>query len=433
MKMRTLLKITAAMVALAVISCEKPQVDPQQPGPEQPDTEQPTPEVPETPELPQLEVNTYEIGGERNPFGSVAVSNFGEYVCIAATPAEGVENFDEVFEQEEYFYVAVSPLLVGQEFDLMQEERLFTVMSALDGAYLESVAPSIREEIVSGTCLFDYKEGVAAVEAHIQLADGAYLSVKLSAEEPGIVVNENTFAIAGNQKPVRTAFRLVEDGVTALYLTPAGISYFDDLPITTYYAYVILDSSKCHGRTLGVEDLIAVGYADNFNELIVDSREVKTTGIVNVAADPDDPTHFVVAMDLDFDGTSLEVTFDGKTLDANAKEVIESKFKYEGKSYGITGVSLGYMPEKGDVYAVRVKTERNDEVVISLPAKFLDGNAHGFSQSADLFIEYDGVVYSKANGSSGTVTIGVDDGMININVTNYNNLEIIYEGPYEGA
>ena len=165
----------------------------------------------------------------------------------------------------------------------------------------------------------------------------------------------------------------------------------------------------------------------------MDSREVKTTGIVNVAADPDDPTHFVVAMDLDLDGTSLEVSFDGKTLDANAKEVIESKFKYEGKSYGITGVSLGYMPEKGDVYAVRVKTERNDEVVISLPAKFLDGNAHGFSQSADLFIEYDGVVYSKANGSSGTVTIGVDDGMININVTNYNNLEIIYEGPYEGA
>ena len=66
MKMRTLLKITSAILALAVISCEKPQVDPQQPGPEQPDpehpgTEQPTPEVPETPELPQLEVNTYEV------------------------------------------------------------------------------------------------------------------------------------------------------------------------------------------------------------------------------------------------------------------------------------------------------------------------------------------------------------------------------------
>ena len=126
MKMRTLLKITSAILALAVISCEKPQVDPQQPGPEQPGPEQPTPEVPETPELPQLEVNTYEVDGERNHFGSVAVSNFGEYVCIAATPAEGVENFDEVFEQEEYFYVAVSPLLVGREFDMMQEGKLFS-------------------------------------------------------------------------------------------------------------------------------------------------------------------------------------------------------------------------------------------------------------------------------------------------------------------
>lgn len=431
MKMRTLLKITSAILALAVISCEKPQVDPQQPGTEHPGIEQPTPEVPETPELPQLEVNTYEVDGERNPFGSVAVSNFGEYVCIAATPAEGVENFDDVFEQDEYFYVAISPLLVGHEFDMMQEEKLFTVMSTMDGAFLESVAPSMTEEIVSGTCLFDYKEGVAAVEAHIELADGTYLSVKLSAEEPGIIVNENVFAIAGNQKPVRTAFCLVEDGVTALYITPAGIGYFADLEITTYYAYVILDSSKCHGRTLGVEDLIAVGYADNFNELIVDSREVKTTGTVNVVSDPDDPTHYVVAMNLDFDGTSLEVSFDGKTLDANVKEVIESKFKYEGKSYGITGVSLGYMPEKDDVYAVRVKTERNDELLISLPAKFLDGNAHGFSQSADLYIEYDGVTYSKANGSSGTVTVGVNDGMITINVTNYKNLEIIYEGPYE--
>ena len=428
MKMRTLLKITAAILALAVISCEKP--DPQ-PVPEQPGTEQPTPEVPENPELPQLEVNTYEVDGERNPFGSVAVSNFGEYICIAATPAEGVEDFEEVFDQDEYFYVAISPLLVGQEFDMMQEEKLFTVMSTLDGAYLESVAPSMTEEIVSGTCLFDYKEGVAAVEAHIALADGARLSVKLSAEEPGIIVNENVFAIAGNQKPVRTAFCLVEDGVTSLYITPAGISYFADLEITTYYAYVILDSSKCHGRTLGVEDLIAVGYADNFNELVVDSREVPATGMVNVAADPEDPTHFIVAMNLDFDGTSLEITFDGKALDAKVKEVKESKFKYDGKTYGITGVSLGYMPEKEDVYAVRVMTERGDEAVISLPAKFLDGNAHGFSQSADLYFEYDGVVYSKAGGFSGTVTVGVADGVIKIKVTNYKNLQITYEGPYE--
>jgi hypothetical protein len=78
-----------------------------------------------------------------------------------------------------------------------------------------------------------------------------------------------------------------------------------------------------------------------------------------------------------------------------------------------------------------VWTEKDDVVRITLPSNFLDGNAHGFSQSPNLYIEYDGVVYSKANGSSGTVTAGIYGDNIKIEATNYNNLEVIYEGPYE--
>ena len=418
-------------MAMAVISCEKPQVD----DPILDDSQQEQPEEPDqdNTDSPVLGENMYGIDGVHYTFGSVAVSNIGEYICIAATPAEGIEDFDAIFEQNEYFYVAISPLLNGKEFDMMKEERLFTVISTLESAYVESVAPTMKEEITDGTCLFGCKDGVAEVKANLTLADGTSLSVNLSAEEPGIIVNENIFAIDGVQKPVRTAFRLLEDGTTALYLTPAGISYFDDLDITTYYAYVILDDSKCHGRTLSVEDLIAVGYADNFNSIVIDSNEVPTSGTVNVAADPTDPAHYVVSVDLDFNGTTLEIRFDGNTLDANIKEVIESKLIYEGKSYGITGVVLDEMPDKDEVYSISIKTDHDDVVTISLPAKFLDGNAHGFSQSPDLYIEYEGIVYSKANGSSGTVTAGINDGMIKIEATNYKNLEIVYEGPYESA
>ena len=418
-------------MAMAVISCEKPQVD--DPIVDDPNQEQPADQDQENPQPPVPGENMYGIDGEYYTFGSVAVSNIGEYICIAASPAEGIEDFDAIFEQNEYFYVAISPLLNGKEFDMMKEDRLFTVISTLESAYLESVAPTMKEEITEGTCIFGCKDGQAEVKVDMTLADGTALSVNLSAEEPGIIVNENIFAINGDQKPVRTAFRLLENGTTALYLTPAGITYFDDLDITTYYAYIILDDSKCHGKTLCVEDLIAVGYADNFNSMIVDSREVPASGTVNIASDTTDPAHYVVAVDLDFNGTTLEISFDGNTLDANIKEVIESKLIYDGKSYDITGVVLDEMPDKEDVYAISVKTERDDAVTISLPAKFLDGNAHGFSQSPDLYIEYEGVVYSKANGSSGTVTAGINDGMIKIEATNYNNLEIVYEGPYESA
>lgn len=437
--MKIFVRIAAAFLAVAMISCEKPQTDnPDRLDQEQPGQEIPGPEQPgqgdagqQNPEKPALGDNAYELDGVQAAFSSVALSNIGDYICIAATPSEGVGSFEEIFDQDEYFYVAISPLLNGKQFDMMTEEKVFTVMSTLEGAYLESVASTLTDEITSGTCLFNYKEGVAMVEASIVLADGAELSVKMSAEETGIVVNENIFAIGGNEKPVRTAFRMVEDGTTTLYLTPAGIEYFEDIDITTYYAYIILESGKCHGRTLTVEDVIAVGYADNFNELVVDSRNVATTGTLNIAADPNDMAHYVVALDLDFAGTSLKIRFDGETLDALAKEVVTNEVVYNGASLGIKEVYVDFMPNPECVSTVMIFTERDDIVYIKIPNTYLDGNAYGFSQSQNLYIEYDGVVYSKANGYSGTVTVGFDDNIIKINATNYDNLEITYEGPYE--
>ena len=383
------------------------------------------------PEKPVLEDNTYLVDDVLGSFGSVALSNIGDYVCIAATPTEGVSDFDAVFEQDEYFYVAISPLLNGKEFDMKSEQKVFTVMSTLEGAYLESVASGLTDEITSGKCTFNYTDGKATVVVDIVLTDGSELSVKLSAEEQGIVVNENLFAINGDEKPIRTAFRQLADGNVALYMTPAGISYFEDLQIATYYAYIILDDTQCNGRALTPSDIVAIGYADNFNELIVDSNEAGATGTIKVLADPDDPAHYVVSADVDFGGSTLKLRYDGRALDASVVEVVESEVVYNGKSFGISGVILDRAPGVDGVYHVMIQTERGDVITISLPAKFLDGNAHGFSQSADLYIEYDGTIYSKAEGSSGTVTIGVSGDKIKIEATNYNNLKIIYEGPYE--
>lgn len=304
------------------------------------------------------------------------------------------------------------------------------MMSTLPGAALQSVTPETSQEVESGACLFNCKDGKVNVEVNMVLADGATLTVKLTAEEAGIVVNENLFSIGGNDKPVRASFSKFENGTTAIYLTPAGIEYFADLEIATYYAYIILDDSKCHGKTLSVEDVIAVGYADNLTGLVVDSRDVPATGSINVASDSNDPAHFVVSADLDFDGVSLQLRFDGRTRDANIVQVKESKIVYNGKSLGIKNVALDKQTDVEDVYHVVITTEKDDDICISLPSNFLDGNAHGFSQSPDLYIEYDGVVYSKANGSSGTVTAGIDNNVLKVEATNYKNLEVLYEGPF---
>ena len=379
-----------------------------------------------------LDANTYALDKEKASFGSVEVTNLGEYICIAATPSEGVSSFDAVFEQDEYFYVAISPLLNGKEFDMLTENDLYTVMSTLDGAYLETVAPDMKDEIKDGKCLFDYKDGKATVEVRLTLADGTKLAAKMEAEEPGIVVNENIFAIGGAEKPVRTAFYLKEDGLTTLYLTPAGIDYFEDISITTYYAYIVLDDTQCNGRALDVSDIVAVGYGDNFNEIYVDSREISAKGSLKVYADPTDASHYQVSADITFGGTTLKLRYDGNAIDAGTKEVVKNEVIYNGETYGITNVILNMQPDPVDLTCtVMIFTSRGDMVKINLPVNFLDGNAHGFSQSPDLYMEYDGQRYSKATGYSGTITVAEDGGTIRIEATNYDNLKITYEGPYE--
>lgn len=381
------------------------------------------------PQDTELKENEYILDGDKYSFESVAASNFGEYICIAACPDEGVESFDAIFEQDEYFYVAISPLLNGKEFDLMTEENLYTVISTLSGAELESVTPSTLDDIQEGLCTFTCTEGVVSVEISLTLWDGQTFSAILEAEEPGIVVNENIFALDGNNKPVRTAFRLLEDGMTTLYLTPAGIAFSADLEVATYYAYIVLDDESCHGKTLDVSDVIAVGYVDNINGLVVDSNEIPTTGTLNVLSDPENPAHYVVSADLDFSGTTLKLRFDGRTIDANLVEVIGNEIIYDDNTYAIQGVALD-MPAGDSVCKVMLQSVKG-ELTITLPVDFLDGNAHGFSQSPDLYIEFDGNVFSKANGYSGTVTVGVEDDVMHIDVTNYDNLKITYNGSYE--
>lgn len=430
--MKALKSLLLLVVSAAIcFSCEDPASDPILPEQETPQTPT-TPEEPQKPECPELRQNTYLLEDELYEFESVFVSNFGEYLCIAATPEAGAEDFDAVLEQEEYFYVAISPLLMGKEFDLMQEDDLYTVMSSLDGMSIETVAPGMTAEIISGECSFNYENGCAAVDLNIVLADGTRFETLLSAEEPDLVVNENRFAIDGVEKPVRTAFHLLENGTTTLYLTPAGISFFDELEIVTYYAYIILDDEKCHGKTLGVNDVIAVGYVDNVNMMTVDSREYAATGTLNVAGDPENPAHYVVAADVNIGGVPLNLRYDGSTIDALAKKVVKNEFIYEGTSYGITEVCLNLEPNPVEnTCTVMVFTEREDVVYITMPVDFLDGNAHGFSQSKNLYIKYNDVIYSKAEGYSGTVTVGIDGDTIKINVTNYDNLEVIYEGTFE--
>ena len=72
--------MTAVALVMAA-SCEKPAP---QPGPQPDPIPQPQPP---TPEVDTLKENSYRIDDETYTFQSVAVSNLGENIAIAATPS----------------------------------------------------------------------------------------------------------------------------------------------------------------------------------------------------------------------------------------------------------------------------------------------------------------------------------------------------------
>lgn len=434
--------LICAIIAVAVAACEKPDNNdgstnnppvtetPEEPGTEEP--ENPGTEKPDDPEMPaEPSVNSYILNGEEHQFGSVAVSNFGEYLCIAASTTEGVASFDEMFGQDEYFYIAITPLLNGTEFDLMTETRLYTIMSTLNGAGLESVAPEMKEEISEGVCTFTYENGVAAADIRITLADGNTLAAKLSAEEV-IVVNESTIAVDGDTKPIRSAFYRQEDDVTTLYLTAAGLSYGSELEIAIYYAYLKFDETQCTGKTVSISEISGAGIVNNAQGTHLSTDDTETSGTVNISRNAEDPEHYTVIVHLDFNGTTLDIEYDGTAIDYDIEPEVVYEVLFDNVSYKIKDVTLD-KTVGNDLWRVLVKSEGED-FTITMPSTAFDGNAKGFSQfqkNPDVKVTYGEKVYNKSTGASGTITVGIEEDTIHVEFTNYDNLKVFYEGRFK--
>ena len=246
MKRFGLVLFTAILLTGVVTSCEEVEPTPENPGTENPNPETPTPEP--------LAKNAYAINDATHTFGSVGAMMEGENLLIVATPTSGVEGAEAIFECEEYFYGAVSPLLLDVEFDVMSEQRLFTMVSTLAGASLETVAPEFLDEVSAGKCLINKNGNIFTLKAELTLIDGTTLAVHIEAEEH-FVVNENKIWRGKEEKPLRAAFYQTEEGTTGLYFTPGGIDYFEELEIATWYLYLVLDDELISGDVVSLSGL----------------------------------------------------------------------------------------------------------------------------------------------------------------------------------
>ena len=384
-----------------------------------------------------LKVNTYSVDGVVGTLNSVAVMMVDENISIVATPTQGITSGEEILTCPNYLFASVSPLLVGRVFDIKSEKTLYTFISTLADAHLETVAPDMTSEITSGTAKFTYENNLLVVKAEMTLVSGKVFKFYAKAEH-SVVINQNTIARGNEEKPLRAVFYSESGNVTELALTPANIEYFEELKEASWYMYITVSNNLANGANIDVKDLVA---SDTFEFGVVDNvRDSKSFSVVYGFSDMSevegtfniarkDDAEYVVDINLTVGGVAYKASFDGACISEHKEQEVKTNyFIYNGAEYVATGATL---TKGASVWSVEVVASNGTSAIVNAPKNFFEqGGAYGFSQSQLFNVFCDGVTYSKANGNNGTVTLQYDDQnkTLTIDFTNYDNLQLNYSG-----
>lgn len=415
-RQKSLPALLAMLLMIGVVACETP-------------VDEPTPDG-EFPAAPNK--NTYAINGVEHNFGSTAAMMVDDNLLLVATPESGVKSANAILtECEEYFYGAVSPLLVGQKVDVKSEQDLFTIVSTLVGAPIETLAPEMQNEVESGEFVLSNDNGKVTLMAELVLTGGTKLAVNIEAKE-SVKVNENIISRGEESKPLRSAFYKEEQGVTTLWVSPAGLDYFEELDIATWYIRLSVSNElmgeKFDVSKLSAESVFSFAVVDNLNSdnnvLIEKGRmsDVEGNCFVEKVAD----AKYVVVLNLTIGDVLYAVAFDGDCVGHDvAPEKATNFLTYKGSEVKLVGAELDCT---SDVWVVSLIAADQSVIVATVPANFFTGDAKGFSQSPNLTVTYNGRTYSKANGDSGTIWASVADGVLNFEFVGYGDLSCVYSG-----
>lgn len=385
----------------------------------------------------ELKANTYSVDGVEGALKSVAVMMVGENISIVATPDGGVTSAEAILECENYLFASVSPLLVGKEFDIKNEAKLFTFISTLAEAPLATVAPDETNEVTSGKAKFVYENNTLVVKAEMTLVSGKVFKFHATAKQ-SVVVNENTIARGNEEKPLRAAFYSETGNTTTLVFTPANIEYFEELEDASWYMFITLSNNLMCGEKIDVKNLTAT---DTFEFGVVDNvRNSKSFSVVYGFSDMSEvegtfkvvnktKADYFVDIDILVKDVRYKANFDGECISEHKEQDVKTNyFIYNGEESAVTGATL---TKGASVWSVEVVASNGKSATLVAPQNFfVSGGTYGFSQSSLFKVVCEGVTYNKESGSSGTATLQYDDKnkTLKVDFTNYDNLQFNYSG-----
>lgn len=430
--------LCALLLAGAVTSCEEPEVE--TPSTEEPPvTEQPGEnEEPTEGEQPkELSVNTYAINGTVYDFGSVAAMMQDENLLIIGTPDKNLRSAEDIFaESDHYFFGAVSPLLVGAKIDVTSEKKLFTLLSTLAGAEIETLSPEFPEEATEGEMTLAYVDGKVSLVGRLVLATGAKFEFNMEAQQR-VELIDDIMCRGVETKPVRTAYYLVEEDITTLWLTPAALEHAGELEKVTWYLSLSL-SNDLMGKEVDITTLTAENHfefkaVDNYVETVQSFSNEDLKGATgSFLVEKLGSENYQVVFNIEFGGEAYGAEFEGECMLYELPEV-KTNFLTYGKKNNQQEIALvsATLDCSTDVWVVELLAIDQSVFTATVPSNYFTGSMVGFSWSPNLTVSYKGRTYSKANGDGGTIIASYANNRLDFEFIGYDDLSCIYSGECE--
>lgn len=384
------------------------------------------------------------INSEQTLLTGIFVDEYSGYMMVTMTDVAGAESFDWLVENEaEYVQILVLPSLCNREFDVMTETDGFALYSTYASAPLfEGAGPGFTEAIESGSCRFDFDGTNAEAFINLKLADGSTIAVRGAGVFEGTKPEENYIERNGDKDALRAAFYSVEDGLGYFYFTPADIDYFEEIEMASYYVVLLVDESLIDGRTVDIateSSYFEVYYVDNATGDMIIGAAGDTAGVEGTFSISrlDSEASFAASASIAFsENISVSLTFSGECTDMYAEPAKENAFVFDGVKTPIASVVVDTTSELWNIWLSGesgVETvegmQSADALRITAPEEAFSGEPVGLSTYKTIEFAYGDSVWNYDNGAFGTLTVSLDGETLNLDFTNYENLNGYYSGP----
>lgn len=389
----------------------------------------------------------------KSTYATVVRGNLIIYLC----PTEGLTDSESIVDSDNFLSIGINPNKVGQVMDITTEESIYTLFNVLN--WTSPDAPE-KDIAIANETWEDYcTNGTIQVDAlennNIKFSfDITMLSGKsfkgaydgpctIDITEPSTT---NIITVNDITQDIKASFYMKAGGLTFLYLTPAGITNFEDIfNVNSYFVSLAVPDEALDGTEININtsDNFSVMYSNNSDVDIWINQEERegATGTYSIKSIGNADNEYEVTMDMHIGNYTITGNYSGKFM-SDAPPVKENEYQLgvDGEKVSINSVIIDKKSDNDmcDIYLSNQSgltsiedIKAADPIIIRILKTALDGELQFFSQKEPMSIAYKGKAYDKTNvsneelnGGSAAVALETDHATIEFKL-----FQIVEYGP----